>query len=216
MTTHVIFSGGLDSTALLAATLDEYPTEEVRAVTFTYGQRHSRETACAGTIAALYGIPLRVLDVRGIMSGGSLMGEGEIPFGEYAESNMASTVVHGRNLLFASLAIAQAAPGDRVVVGVHSGDHHIYPDCRPEFWEGLDALARAAYDVEVSSPARRLAKADLVALGARHGAPFELTWSCYVGGERHCGRCATCVERREAFVTAGVPDPTVYDTEQQG
>lgn len=204
-----VLSGGLDSTAVLSLNLPE-ERSNVRALAFSYGQRHVKELRSAEAVAAHYGIPLEVRDITGTLSGGSLMGDGEIPTGEYSEDTMYSTVVHGRNLLFASLAVAQARPGDRVFFGVHSGDHFIYGDCRPEFWEALNTATAGAYGVEVVTPAVHLTKADLVRLSSAVGAPLELTWSCYKGEALQCGECSTCVERREAFTTAGVLDPTEY------
>jgi 7-cyano-7-deazaguanine synthase len=118
--------------------------------------------------------------------------------------------VPGRNLLFAAATVPRLTAGDTLVVGVHAGDHPIYPDCRPEFWEPLAQAIDAAYSVTVRTPFLYRTKAELLRAGIYHGAPVELTWSCYQGGERHCGRCGTCVERAEAFALADMPDPTDY------
>lgn len=209
MTVHVSFSGGLDSTALLTRAVRIHGTENVRAVSIGYGQRHSRELDAARRVAAHLGVQRDAISLTGLLAGGSLLGEGDIPEGHYADDNMASTVVHGRNLLFASALISRARPGDEVWLGVHAGDHHVYPDCRPEFIEHLAATA-ATYDVTVRAPWVHMTKADIVA--AEPESPAGLTWSCYKGGELHCGKCGTCVERAEAFAIAGVPDPTHYET----
>lgn len=207
--THVSFSGGLDSTAALQHAIDLNGADNVRAVSIDYGQRHRRELDSASSIIRKLHVEWAVLDLKGVMRGSALLGEGDVPHGHYAAESMAATVVHGRNLLFAAALIAHARPGDEVWLGVHAGDHHVYPDCRPEFIEHLTATA-ATYDVAVRAPWVHMTKADIVA--AEPTAPYELTWSCYKGGELHCGKCGTCVERAEAFALAGVPDPTTYET----
>jgi len=110
--------------------------------------------------------------------------------------------------------MAAAEKADAVAAAMHGGDHFIYPDCRPGFMEAFQAMQDAALDgyaqVRLHTPYIDGSKADIVADGARHGVPFAETWSCYKGGEIHCGRCGTCVERREAFHLAGVADPTDY------
>lgn len=213
-THHVIFSGGLDSTALLSQVVDiaGQQGEHVRAVSFDYGQRHRVELEHASRIAATMGIEHAVLDLRGLMQGSALIDpEVEVPLGHYAAPTMSLTVVHGRNMLFASAAIASAEKGDAVYVGVHGGDHHIYPDCRPEFWIPYAQAVASAYGVEVRTPFINRDKVYAVMVGDALGAPLGLTWSCYRGGTAHCGQCGTCVERQEAFERAGVTDPTVYE-----
>lgn len=209
MTVHVSFSGGLDSTALLTRAVRSRGAENVQAVSMWYGQRHRRELEAAERIAGALGVPWGTLNLMGLLSGGALLGEGAVPEGHYAAPSMALTVVHGRNLLFASALISRARPGDEVWLGVHAGDHFIYPDCRPEFITNLAATART-YGVEVRAPWVDITKSAIVA--AEPGAPYELTWSCYNGRKLHCGRCGTCVERAEAFAEAGVQDPTAYET----
>lgn len=213
MTIHVIFSGGMDSTALLHRAVRLHGSDSVRAVSFDYGQTHNdRELSAARTISDRLGVTRREVDLRGLFSQPSaLLGSEPVPEGRYDSDNMTSTVVSGRNLLFASVALAGAAPGDEVWLGVHAGDHPVYRDCRPEFVEGLRTAA-SAYDVEVAAPWVHLLKGEIIE--AEPGAPYGLSWSCYKGGEVHCGRCGTCVERREAFETAGVTDPTTYEVER--
>lgn len=208
MTHIVVLSGGLDSTVALAHALLQ--RRDVRTVTFDYGQTHSVELEAARRVAAHYHVPHRVISVPGILHGSALTGQGDIPRGGYDAENMSTTVVHGRNLLFASLAIAASAPGGSVTLGVHGGDHHLYPDCRPEFWHDLDHLASEAYDTRLDTPFLHWSKADIVRHGADLQVPLHLTYSCYVGGPEHCGQCGTCIERREAFTAAGVPDLTRY------
>lgn len=207
-----VFSGGLDSTVVLEEMLREAsPDDELGAISFNYGQRHGRELRAARNIAFKLGVPITVVDVRHLLSGGSsLLGEGEVPDGHYADENMKSTVVHARNMLFASIAVSMAGEGGSVWLGVHGGDHHIYPDCRPTFWEPYREAVRAAYGVEIRTPYLYADKTEIVRQGAVLSAPMSLTWSCYKGGELHCGTCGTCIERREAFTLAGVEDMTVY------
>lgn len=209
MTVHVSFSGGVDSTALLTRAVRYHGAERVRAVSIWYGQRHRNELDAAERIAASMGVPWGTLDLTGLLSGSALLSDEPVPEGHYAASNMAATVVHGRNLLFASALISRARPGDEVWLGVHAGDHPVYPDCRPDFIANLAATART-YEVEVRAPWVDMAKAAIIA--AEPQAPYGLTWSCYNGRELHCGRCGTCVERAEAFTLAGVQDPTAYET----
>lgn len=131
---------------------------------------------------------------------------------------MALTVVPNRNAIMLTVAygVAVAEEAAMVATGVHAGDHFIYPDCRPAFIESFDAMQRVAVEgfgdpnLRLHAPFMQQSKGDIVALGARLGVPFADTWSCYAGGSVHCGLCGTCVERRESFTLAGVPDPTIY------
>lgn len=217
--TLVLFSGGMDSTALLARTVDREGPDQVHAVSVDYGQRHRKELRAAARITDHYGVPHTTINLStlGASLGSALTpasGRGTIPHGHYAEPNMAATVVPNRNavLLMVAVGIAQTTRHNTVLTAVHAGDHPVYPDCRPEFIAAADTVARAgtAGEVGVAAPFARLTKADIATVGARHNAPLHLTWSCYEGGEIHCGRCGTCVERAEAFHLAGVPDPTAY------
>lgn len=208
MTAHISLSGGLDSTSALAAALQEH--DDVRAWTVLYGQRHARELDAAQAVADHYSIPCQAIDARGLLTGSSLLDGTPVPHGHYAADTMRATVVNGRNLLFAALVIARAQPGDEVWLGVHGGDHHIYPDCRPDFIDPLALAVHAAYGIAIRAPFLHTDKAGAASLGHTLGAPLHLTWSCYEGGQTHCGRCGTCVERAEAFHLAGIPDPTQY------
>lgn len=204
----VVFSGGIDSTALLTRTVREHPGH-TRAVSFRYGQRHSRELDAARAVARQLDVPHEVITLPGMLSGSALIDESiDVPEGHYADDTMAATIVQGRNLLFVSIAVAQSAPGDAVMIGVHAGDHPVYADCRPEFVELLDAVTHRAYGVDFVAPWVNLTKGEIIA--AEPDAPYSLTWSCYQGGLVHCGKCGTCVERREAFALSGIEDPTIY------
>ena len=211
----IIYSGGLDSTTLL---YEERERVEL-AVTFDYGSNHAaREIACARHHCAQLGIEHIVIEL-GFMSRyfqSSLLSGGDaIPSGNYDEENMKSTVVPFRNGIMLSIAcgLAESRGLKRVLIANHGGDHAIYPDCRPEFIDAMDAAMRAGtyVNVEIAAPYTNLSKADLVRRGAKLGVDYSQTYSCYRGGEQHCGTCGTCTERQEAFHEAGIPDPTAYE-----
>lgn len=215
----VVVSGGLDS-----VTLAYYLRSKgyaLHLLSFDYGQRHRRELACAlSTAVALYAnhttIDLRTL--RPLLAGSALTDDIAVPDGHYAAPSMAITVVPNRNAIMLAIAYAAAVAEQAHVVatGVHAGDHFIYPDCRPAFLESFNAMQQLATegfarpDLALFAPFADKTKADIVALGARLGVPFADTWSCYKGGDLHCGTCGTCMERREAFALAGILDPTEY------
>ncbi len=213
--TALIYSGGVDSTVLLAHLLAE--GREVHCLSVDYGQRHRRELEAARAICAHYGVDHRLADLRALaplFGSNALTGGVKVPEGHYEEESMKATVVPNRNMLLISVATAWAVSlrAESVAYGAHGGDHAIYPDCRPEFAEALDRAVRLAdwHEVRLERPFVKMDKADIVRRGAELDVPFGLTWSCYVGGERHCGKCGTCVERKEAFRLAGVADPTDY------
>ena len=217
MKTIVICSGGLDSVSL--AHMVAAKGDLTRLVSFDYGQRHAKELDFAKAAAARLGVPFQRIDMRGIgaaLTGSALTSDIDVPDGHYAEETMRITVVPNRNAIMLAIAFGVAAAnGDEAVAtAVHGGDHFIYPDCRPGFTRAFEAMQRAALDgyadVQLYTPFVERSKADIVTEGARCGTPFAETWSCYKGGEVHCGCCGTCVERREAFHLAGIEDPTVY------
>jgi len=183
-----------------------------------YGQRHAKELECARSLSKGLGIEHREIDlssVNQLMQGSSLTdGNFEIPHGHYEEDNMKSTVVPNRNMILLALATSWAISqkAECVSYAAHAGDHAIYPDCRETFADALDKAIRLSdwQEVYLNRPFVGLTKADIVKRGAELKVPFEKTWSCYEGRELHCGRCGTCIERREAFYLAGVDDPTVY------
>ena len=212
----VLLSGGLDSTVLLAKLVTE--NRRVLAMGVDYGQRHSQETEAAQAVCAHYGVEYRLADLRNISSffGKNSLTDKNIPVyeGSYNEDGMKNTVVPARNLLLISVATswAIAEKCDTVAYAAHGGDHAIYPDCREEFAQKLDSVIRISdwHPVKLERPFVGMTKGEIVELGTRLGAPLHLTWSCYNGGEKHCGRCATCLERAEAFRSAGIPDPTAW------
>lgn len=218
MQTIVICSGGLDSVSL--AHILAARGELARLISFDYGQRHRKELDFAAACGLRLGVPHQVIDMRGIgaaLSGSALTDDIDVPDGHYAEDMMKITVVPNRNAIMLTIAygIAAGAGANAVATAVHGGDHFIYPDCRPGFTQAFDRMQRAALqgyaEIALLTPFVHRSKADIVTEGARAGTPFEQTWSCYKGGAQHCGRCGTCVERREAFHLAGIADPTRYD-----
>lgn len=217
MKTLVICSGGLDSVTLawhVAAT-----SELQSLISFDYGQRHRRELDSARVCATHFNVPHQVVDlscITPLLGQNALTNSVEVPHGHYAEATMKQTVVPNRNAIMMTIAFAAACAGDAqaVALAVHGGDHFIYPDCRPEFIDAFADMQRAALDgmaeIALLAPFVDQDKAAIVRRGAELGVPFAETWSCYEGGEQHCGRCGTCVERREAFALARVADPTDY------
>ncbi len=219
--TVLIYSGGLDSTVLLYHLLDL--GHEVHTPSFDYGQRHAHELTAAGLIARrLCKVPCHivVLDEQ-LFLGSSQTSPGiDVPHGHYTDENMKITVVPNRNMVMLSLAVSYAISigAHSVAYAAHAGDHAIYPDCRPEFTAHLQSAIYSGNEHQVSlyKPFILLSKGEIVALGSKLKVPFESTWSCYdpqpVADDDflHCGLCGTCVERREAFTLAGVPDPTEY------
>lgn len=219
MKTVVVCSGGLDSVTLAHLVADT--RDLTRLVSFDYGQRHAKELAFAARAATRLGVPHDVIDMRGIgavLTGSALTQEDvDVPDGHYAEETMRITVVPNRNAIMLTVAygIAAAHGDNAVATAVHGGDHFIYPDCRPAFTRAFEVMQNHALDgyadVSLFTPFVDIPKSDIVTIGARHNVPFGDTWSCYKGGAHHCGRCGTCVERREAFAIAGIDDPTHYD-----
>lgn len=215
----VIYSGGMDSfTVLNRAIADGH---EVSAVSFHYGQRHHRELDVAAKVCEALNVPHKVVDIRSIntlLAGSSLTDDIDIPEGDYANSNMTSTVVPNRNMILLSLAIGYAVSiqASQVYYGAHSGDHEIYPDCRPEFVEAMNQVSQIAnyQAVEIHSPYLLQNKADILADGLRLGLDYSQTWTCYNGRAKACGQCSACRERLAAFASHGLTDPLEYESAQ--
>lgn len=213
----VTLSGGMDSAVLLYDLLERGLL--VRALSVNYQQRHLKELACAEQLCKELGVEHFVADLSRlapIFAGSSQTSpEVSVPEGHYAEETMKATVVPNRNMVLLSLATAWAVStkSDLVAYAAHAGDHTIYPDCRPEFGRAMSEAVLLCdwHMVRLLTPYLSSRKQDLVLLGRRLGVPFHRTWSCYKGGDKHCGKCGTCVERREAFSLAGVQDPTDYE-----
>jgi len=219
----VLFSGGIDSTTCLAMAVEKYGNENVTALSVTYGQKHSKEICSAKKIADYYKVELITLDLARIFSFSScslLEGSSEeIPLESYAEQlektggTPVSTYVPFRNGLFLSSAASIALSRNCSVIyyGAHSDDAagSAYPDCSTEF---NDAINRAIYigsgeQLRVEAPFVELNKADIIKKGLSLNVPYELTWSCYVGSDKPCGKCGTCIDRQKAFEQNGVKDP---------
>ena len=215
----VVLSGGMDSATLLYHLLAA--GHEVKAISVNYGQRHVRELESAAAICERRKVEHRVADLSAIAP---LLGDNslssrdrDVPEGHYEEESMKVTVVPNRNMIFLSVAIGWAVSlkFDAVAYGAHSGDHAIYPDCREEFAAAMDQAAGLCdwQPMRLLRPFVKLDKGDIAKRGHELGVPFELTWTCYNGREKHCGKCGACQERREAFAKCGVEDPVEYEEE---
>jgi 7-cyano-7-deazaguanine synthase len=213
--TVIILSGGMDSVTLLY----DQQARIALALSFDYGSNHNaREIPFARLHCERLGIEHLVIPLDFMtkyFKSSLLEGAEAIPEGHYADENMRSTVVPFRNGIMLSVAVGIAeSRGLRfVMMANHGGDHTIYPDCTPQFVDAFDEAARAGTFVNVGllSPFVHLTKGDIARRGRELGINYAETWSCYKGGDRHCGRCGTCVERREALAAAGIPDPTEYE-----
>lgn len=213
-------SGGMDSVTALAVALDA--GHEVLAVCFDYGSKHNRYEATAfRNIINHYNIPSRRVDLTevGIHLKSKLMsGGGDVPEGHYEEESMRDTVVPGRNLIFASVltGIAWSHGCDQVWMGVHAGDHFIYPDCRPEF---IDAMTHAIafgtdFKVRLEAPFLVINKADILKRGLLLKVPYQLTRTCYKEQKVACGKCGSCQERLWAFDQLKTADPLDYESRE--
>lgn len=205
----------MDSTTLLY----DYQERIALAVSFDYGSNHNaREIPFAQLHCQRLGIEHLVIPLAFMgqyFKSSLLEGGNAIPEGHYADENMKSTVVPFRNGIMLSVAVglAESRELQYVMMANHGGDHTIYPDCRPEFVEAFNAAARAGTFVGIGllSPYTHISKADIARRGKELGIDYAETWSCYKGGEKHCGRCGTCVERHEALAEAGIIDDTEYE-----
>ncbi len=213
----LILSGGMDSVTLLY----DYRERIKLAISFDYGSKHnSREIPFAALHCRLLGIEHIIIPIdfmQRFFNSSLLRGGDEIPVGHYADENMKSTVVPFRNGIMLAIAagMAESRGLQYVMMANHGGDHSIYPDCRPEFVQAMDsAIEAGTYNgVKLLAPYTNLTKTQIASIGKNIGIDYAETWSCYNGGECHCGKCATCIERREALREAGVTDNTVYMSE---
>jgi 7-cyano-7-deazaguanine synthase len=224
MQSVIVLSGGMDSATALYKVINDAPSstpDNVHALSFDYGQRHVKELAYAAGLCATLGIRHTVIDLEIPLASALTDPEREIPLGHYAHESMQQTVVPNRNAIMLSIAwgVAVSEGAAQVVAGMHAGDHPIYPDCRPEFVHALEHALRLGNEgfgdpaLAFFTPFIAMTKAGIVREGSTYPrpVPYEQTWSCYLGRELHCGRCGTCVERREAFELAGIADPTEYE-----
>ena len=215
--TVLIYSGGLDSTILLYDLVKS--GFNVKALSVDYGQRHKKELQHAKNLCKELDVKHHIADISAInplLAGSSLTSADiKVAEGHYEDESMKSTVVPNRNMIFLSIAIAWAISTgtDSVSFAAHKGDHAIYKDCRVNFFKAMNRAMQTsgADNVSLYTPFSLLTKTTIVKLGNLLDVPFNQTWSCYNGGKNHCGRCGTCVERKEAFELAGVTDPTIYD-----
>lgn len=211
----IIVSGGMDSITLLY----DHKDEIALGISFDYGSNHNaREIPFAKMHCERLGIKHITINLDFIhqyFKSSLLDGAEAIPEGHYADNNMKSTVVPFRNGIMLSIAIGIAESNnlDQVFIANHGGDHTIYPDCRPEFINAIDAAATAGTynNVKVVAPYTKITKSDIARIGKKLGIDYTETWSCYKGGEVHCGKCGTCVERKEALAEAGIEDKTIYE-----
>lgn len=214
-----ILSGGLDSTTALYQLRQEHEVTE--ALSFDYGQRHKRELVSAKNICDDLKIPHQIIDLshlNGLLQGSSLTTPGiETPYGNYKEETMKQTVVPNRNAIMiniaAGYAVSQKIYG--LGLGVHAGDHYIYPDCRPEFMDSQQQTLSLANECnfKLLTPFLHLSKKEIVKIGHALGVPFEKTWTCYEGAEKPCSLCGSCTERIGSFWKNGLQDP-LYSSEE--
>lgn len=216
MKTLVLLSGGMDSVTALYWAVREH--EVVGALSFDYGSKHNaKELPMAAWHAERLGLWHEVIEldfVNRLFASDLLKSGGEVPDGHYEEESMKRTVVPFRNGIMLAIAcgVGESRDAEGLVIAAHAGDHAIYPDCREPFMLGMAAAMREGTYVgmELLRPFIDCDKAEIARRGAAMGVAYGMTWSCYKGGDVHCGTCGTCVERREAFLLAGVVDPTVY------
>lgn len=211
-----ILSGGLDSVTLLHEM--NYTGYRQLAVSFNYQQRHKKELEYARRNCEKLNLPMYQVDLVLPFFNNSLTGDVEVPDGHYAEESMKATVVPNRNAIMLAIAwgVAVDVGAEAVAYAAHGGDHFIYPDCRQDFIGKIEKAFQSGSDTEIKllAPFTGIDKAGIVRLGVERGVDFGNTWSCYKGGEVHCGKCGTCNERIEAFQLAGVEDPTIYEEER--
>ncbi len=212
----VLCSGGMDSVTALHWAHREQTV--VAAVSFDYGSKHNpREIPFAAEHATKLGVRHEVVPLHfmnRLFASDLLASGGDIPEGHYEAENMKQTVVPFRNAIMLSIAtgFAESIGAEGLEIAAQGGDHAIYPDCREDFMRAMgDSMRLGTYaNVQLLRPFIAMTKGDIAALGAKLGVDFAHTYSCYKGGAVHCGKCGTCVERREAFADAGLKDPTVY------
>lgn len=210
----LVLSGGMDSVTLLY----ERAEEIALAVSFDYGSNHNhKEIPFAKKHCEALGIPHVVIPLMFMaehFESSLLSGADAIPEGHYADENMKSTVVPFRNGIMLSIAagLAESKGLQKVMMANHFGDHEVYPDCRKEFVDNMSAAISAGTyaNIFIDAPYTSISKADIARKGAALGIDYAQTWSCYKGLEKHCGKCGTCIERKEALAAAGITDNTEY------
>jgi 7-cyano-7-deazaguanine synthase len=211
----VIYSGGMDSYTVLNKAMQQ--GYDVHAVSFNYGQRHSKELLFAKKVCEQYKIEHKIVDISSInqlIGGSALTDDIDVPEGHYEEESMKTTVVPNRNMIMLSMAVGYAVSieAEAVYFGAHSGDHAIYPDCRTEFVDAMNDVCKIAnyQAVEVRAPYLAASKIDILRDGLAMNLDYADTWTCYNGQEKACGRCGACQERLEAFAENNTVDPIAY------
>jgi 7-cyano-7-deazaguanine synthase len=211
----VIYSGGMDSYTVLNKAMQK--GYDVHAVSFNYGQRHSKELLFAKKVCEQHNIEHKIVDISSIkqlIGGSALTDDIEVPEGHYEEESMKTTVVPNRNMIMLSMAVGYAVSiqAEAVYFGAHSGDHAIYPDCRTEFVSAMNDVCKIAnyQAVEVRAPYLTSSKIDILKEGLAMNLDYKDTWTCYNGQEKACGRCGACQERLEAFSENNTIDPIRY------
>jgi|TARA_R110002074_G_scaffold41821_1_gene110501 7-cyano-7-deazaguanine synthase len=212
-----IYSGGMDSTALLYAFKKQ--GHIIETIWFDYGQKHKKEQLHAIQICKNLEIPFNKVDLTSLnafLSNSSLSGDNEVPNAHYEDQEAISTIVPNRNMIMLSIASAKAINDkmDAIAFGCHYGDRVVYPDCRLEFTQALQTAISLAdrHMIKLLTPFIDISKAEIVKLGNELNVPWQDTWTCYKGEELHCGQCPTCIERREAFYLVKINDPTIYQS----
>lgn len=212
----VIYSGGMDSYTVLHRALRD--GKQVHALSFDYGQRHKKELDYAANVCNKLNIPHKVVDISAIntlIGGSALTDDIDVPEGHYEEPSMKQTVVPNRNMILLSMAVGYAVSleANEVYYGAHSGDHAIYPDCRPEFVNKMNDVCRIANytQVEIVTPYLDVSKTDILTAGLAMELDYGETWTCYNGREKACGKCGACEERLEAFRDNQATDPLEYE-----
>lgn len=214
----VSLSGGMDSTTALAEALDA-KRDVISCVGFNYGSKHNpHELKAAMSIAQHYKIPFSIVDLRNVMLGfqSALLDRSRaVPEGHYEAENMRQTVVPGRNIIFLSILAGEAwsRQAEEIWIGIHAGDHFIYPDCRPDFFDAMNQAISLGTDgaVYIQAPFLRGNKTTIIKRGLELGVPYQLTRTCYQDNPVACGRCGSCNERKEAFLANGIEDPIEYE-----
>lgn len=214
-----IVSGGMDSVTMLHDLVAEGHTVSV--VSFNYGQRHVKELDVARANAKKLGLDHKIIDMAfmaQLLDNSALTGDTDVPEGHYEADNMKLTVVPNRNMIMASIAVGLAVNNgqEAVALGVHSGDHAIYPDCRPEFIKELNDVTQIAnYEpITILAPYIDKDKTSIIKRGLEIGVDYSKTWTCYKGLNKACGKCGSCQERLEAFNNNNTEDPVDYETRE--
>lgn len=215
----VVLSGGMDSATALGLCVNHSGKENVSTITFNYGSKHNaKENAAAQALARYYGVENKIVTlgfIGELFKSDLLQSGGDVPEGHYAEENMKKTVVPFRNPIMLAIAAGYAASigNQALFVGTHFGDHAIYPDCREEFMVPFaEAISKGDWsNISLRRPFEKYTKAEIARLGISLEVPYGLTWTCYKGGIKHCGKCGSCVERLASFAEVGVEDPVAYE-----